>query len=161
MGRYGWPLAQFPDDVSMYNFYDKNGSRSFIPRTSWAPPYDRLQLMDSLSNFLQLDEKDRSDAMQLLGRLMSFDYSDDRQRAYLDSMTALEYGNRLGLSPELINRICGSFLEMAFNDDVDKASILALALLAQIFGGTPRDFMKFNMYVNPTDVYKRQAQRSV
>jgi hypothetical protein len=151
LGRYGWPLAPFPDDVSMYNFFDKDGRKSFMPRTSWLPPYDKLQLLGHLTNIAHLDEKDRFQAMQLAGRLMSFDYTDDRQRAYLDSMTALEYGNRLGLSPELINRICGSFLEMAFNDDVDKASILALALLAQIFGGTPRDFMKFNMYVNPTN----------
>jgi hypothetical protein len=38
MGRYGWPLAPLPDDVSMYNFYDKNGSRSFIPARAGRPP---------------------------------------------------------------------------------------------------------------------------
>jgi hypothetical protein len=38
LGRYGWPLAPFPDDVSMYNFFDKDGRKSFMPRTSWLRP---------------------------------------------------------------------------------------------------------------------------
>jgi hypothetical protein len=105
--------------------------------------------MDSLSNFLQLDEKDRSDAMQLLGRLMSFDYSDDRQRAYLDSMTALDYCKRLGLSDNLTYRVFGAFLEMGITEDVDKSSILGLGMIVQFFGHAPRDMMKFNMFVNP------------
>jgi hypothetical protein len=33
LGRYGWPLAPFPDDVSMYNFFDKDGD----PKLSLFP----------------------------------------------------------------------------------------------------------------------------
>lgn len=151
LGRYGWPLGDFPNDVSMYNFFDKDGRKSYLPRTSWVPPYDKLQLLDHLTHITHLEEKDRFDAAHLAGRLLSFDYTDEKQRAYLDSMTVVEYGKRLGLSDELIFKICDSFLEMAFYDNVDKASILSLGMLAQIWGGTPRDFMKFNLYANPTN----------
>lgn len=151
LGRYGWPLAPFPEDVSMYNFIDKDGSKSYLPRTDWVPPYDKVQLFMTMLNIEHLPEKDRTDALKLISRMLSFDYTDAKQRAYLDSMTVKEYGQRLGLSDDLIQKICDAFLEMAFYDNVDKASILAIAMLTQIWGGTPRDFMKFNLYVNPTN----------
>ncbi len=151
LGRYGWPLATFPEDVSMYNFLDKDGRSSHVPRTSWVAPYDKLQLLRHLTHLNHLGEQDRMDAARLIERMVSFDYTDDRQRAYLDDITVAEYGRRLGLSDALINEICDSIVEMGFFDRADTASMLTMAMAAKVWGGVPRDFEKFNMYVNPTN----------
>jgi isorenieratene synthase len=151
LGRYGWPLSNTPKDVSMYNFYDKDQRKSHVPRTSWVPPYDKVQLVDYLVHLGHLNEEDRLDAMRLIRRLLSFDYTDPKQRAYLDSMTVEQYCKKLGLSDALTYKLCDCVLEMAFYDNVQTASILSLGLLVQVWGGTPRDFQHFNLYVNPTN----------
>ena len=151
LGRYGWPLSHTPKDVSMYNFVDKDGRKSFIPRSNWVPPYDKLELVNHLTHMGHLDEEDRFDATRLVHRLLSFDYNDPQQRAYLDSMTVEQYCKKMELSDALTYKLCDCFLEMAFYDNADKASILSLGMLVQVFGGTPRDFNHFNFYVNPTN----------
>ena len=150
LGRYGWPLANMPADVSMYTFRDKDGTVSYLPRTTWVPPYDKLQLVDELRSLKLLDEADRDDAMKLFSKLLSFDYTDPKQRAYLDSMTVEQYCKQLGVSDALTYKLCQCFLEMGYFDTVEHASILTVGLIVQIFGGTPADMMKFNLYLNPT-----------
>ena len=150
LGRYGWPLSNTPADLSMYTFRDKDGTVSYLPRTTWVPPYDKLQLVDELTHLQHLDEADRDDAMQLIRRLLSFDYTDPQQRAYLDSMTVEQYCRQLGLSDALTYKLCQCFLEMAYFDTVENASVLTLGLLTQVFGGVPADMMRFNLYVSPT-----------
>ncbi len=151
LGRYGWPLGETPDDLSMYTFRDRDGTVSYLPRPTWVPPYDKLQLVDGLEHLNHLEEADRGDAMKLISKLLSFDYTDPTQRAYLDGVTVEQYCRQLGLSDALTYKLCQCFLEMAYFDTVEYASMLTLGLLAQVFGGVPSDMMKFNLYVNPTN----------
>ncbi len=147
-GRYRWPLMDMPKDLSIYHFRDRDGTVSHLPNTQWLPPYDDLQLLHELAGLKHLPAKDRLQAVELFSRLATFDYADARQREYMDSMSFEEYGRRLGLSSSLVHKICDSLLEMAYFDNVDKASALTLANLIQLVAGSTRD-LRVNLYKTP------------
>ncbi len=148
MGRYGWGLMDMPDDVSIYHFRDKNGTVSHVPYSTWVAPYDKVQFVKSLLTLNHLEKKDRAGAASLFARLATFDYADKRQREYLDSMTFEEYCKRQGASDALIYKVCDSLLEMAYFDNVDKASALTLANIVQLVAGSPED-IKINLFATP------------
>ena len=146
--RHGWGLQKLPEDMSMYYFLDKDGTRSEMKISDWPAPYGSLQ-----QAFLSLDinhvhEKDRKALGELFSKLASFDYADAKQRAYLDSMTFEEYGKKLGLSDEIIYKLIDSLLEMAYFDNVDRTTALSMATLVQLLAGSPED-MKIELYMNP------------
>jgi len=147
LGRYGWPLMETPKDVSIYTFRDRDGTVSHIPNASWVAPYDKLQLMLSSMNIQHVHEDDQADLVRLFRKLASFDYADDEQRAYLDSMTMEEYCKRFGVSDRLTYTICDSLIEMAYFDNVDRSSALTLANLITLVAGSPDD-MRVNLYRN-------------
>ncbi len=148
MGRYGWQLMDMPADISIYNFRDKDGTTSHIPNANWLPPYNKLQLLTHMFQLDHLAKADRTDAVKLFSKLATFDYADTKQREYMDSMTFEAYAKRLGMSEALIGKLCDSLLEMAYFDNVDKATALTLANLIQLVAGTPDD-MKINLYATP------------
>ena len=148
LGRHGWRLADMPNDASIYNFLDKDGTESHLRNCNWPKPYDKLQLLLNAREVKHLPESERNDFVRLAMRLMSFDYADPKQRAYMDSMSFLDYGRKLGVSEPLIHKICDSLLEMAYFDNVDKVSALTLANIFQLVAGAADD-MKVNLYMNP------------
>ncbi len=68
-----------------------------LPRTTWVPHYDKLQL---------------------IRKLLSFDYTEPQQRTYLDSMTVEQCCQQLEFSDALAYELCQCFLEMACFDTV-------------------------------------------
>ncbi|WP_374594680.1 FAD-dependent oxidoreductase [Aquabacterium sp.] len=148
IGRHGWRLADMPADASIYNFLDKDGTESHLRNCSWPKPYDKIQLLLNAREVKHLPESERNDFVRLAVRLMSFNYADPKQRAYMDSMSFLDYGRKLGVSETLIHKICDSLLEMAYFDNVDKVSALTLANIFQLVAGSADD-MKVNLYMNP------------
>lgn len=148
LGRHGWRLAEMPNDASIYNFLDKDGTESHLRNCSWPKPYDKLQLLINARDIRHLPESERTDFVKLALRLFSFDYADPKQRAYMDSMTFLDYGRKLGLSEALLTKICDSLLEMAYFDNVQNVSALTLANIFQLVAGSADD-MRVNLYVNP------------
>lgn len=146
--RYGWGLAEMPADATIYHFLDKNGTYSVLPNTNLPPPYNHLQLAGFARKLKHVDEKDRGQFMQLFAKFATFDYADPKQRAYLDGMTFEEYGKKMGLADSLIYKILDSIVEMAYFDNVDKASALTVANLFTLVAGSPDD-MKVNLYLDP------------
>jgi uncharacterized protein with NAD-binding domain and iron-sulfur cluster len=146
--RYGWGLQDLPEDASIYHFLDKDGTHSVIPTTTWPLPYNFIQLFLGTRAMKHVAEKDRGQLGMLFGKLATFDYTDEKQRAYLDSMTFEEYGRKLGLNDALIHKICDSLLEMAYFDNVDKTSALPLANLMALVAGSPDD-TKISLYLDP------------
>jgi uncharacterized protein with NAD-binding domain and iron-sulfur cluster len=146
--RYGWGLANPPADCTIYHFLDKKGTYSVLPNTAWAAPYNYLELAYAGNNLQHVDAKDRSQFTRLFAKFATFDYADRKQREYLDSMTFEEYGKRMGLADSLIHKICDSIIEMAYFDNVDKASALTYANLMTLVAGSPDD-MKVSLYLDP------------
>jgi uncharacterized protein with NAD-binding domain and iron-sulfur cluster len=146
--RYGWGLAEMPASTSIYHFLDKDGTYSVLPNTNLPPPYNHLQLAHFANQLQHVDKKDRSQFMHLFAKFATFDYADPAQRAYLDSMTFVEYGKRMGLADSLVHKICDSIIEMAYFDNADKASALTMANLLSLVAGSPDD-MKVNLYLDP------------
>lgn len=148
LGRHGWRLAEMPPEASIYNFLDKDGTESHLRNCTWPKPFDKLQLVLNARGLKHLPEEERNDFIRLALRIMTFDYADAAQREYMDSMSFLEYGRKLGLSEPLIHKICDSLIEMAYFDNVDKVSALTLANIFQLVAGAADD-MKVNLYMNP------------
>lgn len=148
LGRHGWRLAEMPPEASIYNFLDKDGTESHLRNCTWPKPFDKLQLILNARGLKHLPEEERNDFIRLSLRIMTFDYADTAQREYMDSMSFLEYGRKLGLSEPLIHKICDSLIEMAYFDNVDKVSALTLANIFQLVAGAADD-MKVNLYMNP------------
>lgn len=152
MARYGWRLADMPADVSVYNFRDKDGTVSSITHPTLPPPLDKLQFAGELSSLDHLSDAEKHDFLKLYRRLGTYDHEDQRQRAYLDGISFVDYARQMGLSDSLIYKICGSIIEMAYFDDiagVDNISALTMANLFQLVAGSPRDW-QVNNFISPT-----------
>lgn len=150
MGRYGWKLMDMPKEGSMYNFLDSDGSKSYLPPSKWANPYDKLELIADAFQMGHLQPEDRKDFIRLAIKLMTFDYKDPKQREYMDSMTFEEYCRKLNIPDRLTHTIMDSLLEMAYFDKVQTASAVTLANIFQLVAGSGDD-MKINLYGHPVN----------
>lgn len=150
LGRHGWPLMETPADASIYNFLDKDGTASHLPNVNWPKPFDKLGLLRAARNMKHLQAENSSEFILLFTKLATFDYADQAQREYMDSLSFAEYGRKLGLSEPMIHKICDSLIEMAYFDNADHVSALTLANIFQLVAGAAKD-MQVNLYRNPTN----------
>ncbi len=148
MHRHGWGLQDLPEDMSIYHFVDKDGTQSDIPMTTWPEPFNRIQQLLNPPNLKHLKPENQRELIEAFSKLGTFDFTDEKQRAYMDSMTLEEYGKKLGLSDETIYKIFDSMVEMAYFDNVQNVSALTLANLMQLVAGSPED-LKVDLYMNP------------
>ncbi|MBI2889479.1 MAG: FAD-dependent oxidoreductase [Nitrospirae bacterium] len=148
MGRYGWKLQELPDSLSIYTFLDKDGRRSSIPNSKWPAPYDWLEQGIYASRINYGGREDRRRLPKAFLKMASFEYADPKQREYLDGMTLEEYGQKLGLSREIVWKLFDSMVEMAYFDNVDRTSALTVANLIQLVRGSSED-LKINLFLNP------------
>ncbi|MGK5091168.1 FAD-dependent oxidoreductase [Deltaproteobacteria bacterium TL4] len=147
MGRYGFQLQDASEKNSIYTFLDKDGTQSYIPKTTWPSPYDRVEQLTGLMKLDHLKGKE-SEALSFFLRLMTFDYADKKQREYMDSMTIEDYCKKLGLSDALTYKIVDSIVEMAYFNNVDKLSALTVGNIFELVAGSPKDW-DVNFYMNP------------
>ena len=143
LARYGWQVAEQPDDLSIYHYRDRDGTDSFLPNLNGD-----LQLLNSILNFNHFSDDDRSKLLRLMRKLFSFDYSDQKQREYLDSMTFEDYMKQLGCYTPGLVKFFDSFAEITYFDNVDKVSALCIANVMMLVSG-PSDF-NMTFYRNPT-----------
>jgi isorenieratene synthase len=149
LGRYGWPLADAPADMSIYHYRDKAQGEAVIPMPSWPAPYDRLQLMSYMSDFGILTSEEKRNLLTVVRKLASYDYNDRKQTEYLDGMTLAAYLKALGCYTPGIVAFFNSFSELGYYEGIDKASALTLAKEIILFVGSPDD-LRMNFYRNPT-----------
>ncbi len=148
MGRYGWQLAETPNDISIYNFRDKTSGASEIAPTTWPAPYDRLQLLSGFSSFAFLTAEDKRNLIFVIRRLLSYDCTDKKQTDYLDGITFEAYLKALGYYTPGMVSFFTAFCELGWYEGIDKASALTLAKECQLLGGTPND-LKLQFWRNP------------
>lgn len=150
MGRYGWKLMDMPKEGSMYNFLDSDGSKSYLPPSTFVNPYDKVELMADAFQMGHLKPEDRKDFIRVAIKLMTFDYKDPKQREYMDSMTFEQYCRKLNIPDRITHTIMDSLLEMAYFDKVQTASAVTLANIFQLIAGSGDD-MKINLYGHPVN----------
>jgi len=114
LGRYGYKLLSPPKDMSIYTFIDKNGTRSHIPKTTWPAPYNRFQNFFDLKKINHLDNDQVTTLMELMQKFSVFDYSDKKQRDYLDSMTVAEYVTKIGISDKTLLEFIDGSIELIY-----------------------------------------------
>ncbi|NMG76422.1 FAD-dependent oxidoreductase [Aromatoleum diolicum] len=148
LGRYGWQLADTIDGT-IYNYTDKTLGTAKIPMPTWPAPYDRLQLLHSMSEFGLLSAEDKKNLTTVVGKLASYDYNDPKQTAYLDGISFENYLKGMNCYSPGIAAFFTSFCELGYYEGIDKASALTLARETILFVGSPND-LKMNFYRNPT-----------
>jgi uncharacterized protein with NAD-binding domain and iron-sulfur cluster len=147
LGRHGWGLQPVPKDWSIYTFLDKDGTRSHIPISSWPAPYNLIHQLLLMDDVHHVPVELRGELAGAFRKLAAFDYADERQRNYMDSMTVAEWGRRLGLTEGSI-KILDSIVEMAYFSGAEETSALTMANLTQLVSGSPND-LRINPYLNP------------
>lgn len=148
MNRYGWGLQKTPDDNGMYVFIDRDGTQSEWHISSLPQPYGSVEQQFLMVDIPHVREEDREVLGQFLRKLCTFDISDPQQRAYMDSLTMLDYARECGLPDYLTHSLMDSLVEMAFFDNVENVSALSLGNIFQLVAGSPQD-MRIEFYQSP------------
>lgn len=148
LGRYGWQLAETIEG-SLYNYRDKALGAARIPMPTWPAPYDNLQLASYMAEFGLLTAQERKHLLTVIGKLISLDFTDEKQVLYLDSITFADYLKKLDCHTPGLIAFFTSICELGYYEGIDKASALTLARLCHWGFGSPSD-LKVNFYRNPT-----------
>jgi uncharacterized protein with NAD-binding domain and iron-sulfur cluster len=136
LGRHGWLLQEIPEEYSMMSFIDKNGTDRFIPKPTMPAPYNRVEQAIAYSDFAGPGQGGALLAEML--KLMSFDYQDPTQRAYMDSLTFEQYAEIRGMTPEVLGFFDG-LMDMAYYANAKDSSALTMALICQLISGDASD----------------------
>ncbi len=149
MGRYQWRLQEVPANPSIYHFFDKDGTKSHLGNPTWVAPFDWIQLAWNAGDDMgHISEQDRRKAVEVLAKLATFDYTDPKQRSYLDGITFADYAKEVGM-PASAMKLFDSLFEMATYERIsDDISALTAGFLAQLWAGSPEDF-RYSWFSNP------------
>jgi len=144
LGRHKIPLNRLNDEESFYHFVDSQGVQNRFKTMTWPIPFDRVQQMRSPGLYIpsphdvyQKDDGDFSAGLASL-KLWGFDYTDDDQRLYLDSITFYDWAKARGVSDQWIRYYFDAIAEMGFFMTSKECSALAVAEFVRL-GVVPRD----------------------
>lgn len=151
MGRHAFSLYQFPNErISFYHFLDRDQTAATMlqPPPSW-PGYlgDLQRYLDMIGAMEEMSGEEIGVAHYLL-KMMSFDFSDEQQRYYLDSISFPAWARSVGMQEKVIYRIMGPFAEMAMFDPIDNASALSILVMMQLLFGSYED-MQIDLFPHP------------
>lgn len=151
MGRHGYRLYKIPQEATtMYNFLDKDGTENVIgfPGPTLPSMFGEIQrllaLVDDMTEFASENES----IGKYLFKMMSFDFDDPDQRAYLDSLSFPEWARSIGMPDKLIYRFFGPISEMAMFDHIDNTSALYTVMLVSLACGSYDD-MCIDIFMHP------------
>ncbi|MEN8177942.1 MAG: FAD-dependent oxidoreductase [Pseudomonadota bacterium] len=151
MGRHAFSLFQFPNErISFYHFLDRDQTAATMlqPPPNW-PGYlgDLQRYLDMIGAMEEMSGESIGIAHYLL-RMMSFDFSDEKQRYYLDTISFPDWARSVGMQEKVIYRIMGPFAEMAMFDQINDASALSILTMMQLLFGSYED-MQIDLFPHP------------
>jgi len=149
MKRYGWGLLESHKDSSIYLFMGPDGKRADWSLNSIPPPYGALVQAANLDMGDFVKDEDKPAAILFMRSLCSFDFTDEKQRDYMDSIAFEEWALMKGCPKDLIDTMMDALIEMAFFDNAKTASALSLATIVQLCVGAPQYDMRADLYMNP------------
>lgn len=149
MGRYKYELFDPPSDHTIYHWMDRNGASSTIPQPKLPAPYDQAEVFFNFANLNHFGKGEGRQLLASLAKLFTFDYQDPKQREYLDRISITDYCKKAGLPDSITKKIYSSLAGMAFFAPENKLSMLSLAHLAELTGGSAKDMMTVNLFMNP------------
>jgi uncharacterized protein with NAD-binding domain and iron-sulfur cluster len=149
MGRHDIGLWKAPDDVTMYNFLDRDGTVSKINNHSGSGHlFGSKNVARDILKFKSLTDEEKKQMMPAMAKIGAFDYKDEKQRMYLDSVSFPEYARSLGMPDNVIYRFFAPLSEMAMFDHLDHTSALYMLMVIHLVIGDPADW-KIDIFFHP------------
>lgn len=150
MGRHGYKLWKVPRETTMYNYLDRDGSNAILGMPPVMPaPFDRIELMRNAHRaFADIMGRKDLEYSGFLRKMISFDYANEKQRLYMDSVSFPHWARSVGMPEKLIYRFFGPLSEMAMFDNIDNASALYTVMLLSLATGT-HDDMNIDIFMHP------------
>lgn len=150
MGRHDYRLWKFPAESTIYNYVGRDGTNFQLGRkTSWPGLLGRFQ------GLLQTNQAMRTvagaDAGAMRGALLkmaAFDFSDTKQRMYLDQVSFPEWARSVGMPEPAIYKLFGANARMSMMDEIDNTSALAILSLSATVSGHPDD-LRVDTFTHP------------
>ncbi|MBW1989243.1 MAG: FAD-dependent oxidoreductase [Deltaproteobacteria bacterium] len=151
MGRHGYTLWKMPSQMSMYNFLDRDGTNALMGGEETARPgfFARLRSLEQARRaFSIIAGEEIPKNAPFLRKMLSFDFSSQRQRMALDAVSFPEWARSVGMPDRLIYRFFGPTSEMAMFDHIDNTSALYTLMLMSLGTGSPAD-MVIDVFMHP------------
>ncbi len=149
MGRHDIGLWKGPEDMTMYNFLDRDGTMSTIPNYSGnTTPFSIRERIRSLLNFGAMTREEQKVVIPAVMKMAAFNMDSEKERLYLDSMSFPEYARSLGVPERVIYRMFAPIAEMAMFDHADNTSALYFIMLIHLIIGHTDD-MDIDIFFHP------------
>ncbi len=143
MGRHDIGLNPLTKDETFYYFIDSQGVQNRLKSVTWPVPFDRMEQLGNPGMYVpKKDDVQTPDGVVGPGmaslKLWGFDYSDDDQRLYLDTMTFAAWARKAGVSEQWIRYYFDAIADMGFFSTSEECSALAVAQFVRL-GASPTD----------------------
>ncbi len=148
MGRHNVPINRMADEHSFYTFINREGQYDIfnkIHTATWRHPFDRIQMMlmpgphiPSAFNPTEPLDTMTWGNLRTMMKLWGFDWYNDRERLYLDSMSFHEWAVRGGMQRAYIKHYFDAVAEMGYFMTAKEVSALAIANFIKL-PSVPRD----------------------
>jgi isorenieratene synthase len=150
MYRHDYQLWKFPRESTMYNFLDRDGSQVEMGKPlEWPGPLADLErMLDVHRAFSAMAGEPIGPGRRFMGKMVGFDFSDKKQRLYLDSLSFPEWARLVGIPDRLIRRFFGPISEMALFDPIENTSALYILMLQSLAAGHHSD-MAIDIFMHP------------
>lgn len=143
IGRHKLKINRLSDADSFYFFVSKRGVQSKIHSTTWPIPFDRVEMINN-GIYVPSREDINKPASNMFETLMvsmkmwGFDFSNEKDRLYLDSITFYDWAIQNGMSVEYIKHFFDALAEMGFFMTTKECSALAVVNFIKL-GNQPSD----------------------
>ncbi len=143
IGRHKIKINNLTHEDSFYYFVSKRGVQSKIHSTTWPIPFDRIEMINN-GIYVPSREDIGKPASNMFETLMvsmkmwGFDFSNDSDRLYLDSITFYDWAIQNGMSVEYIKHFFDALAEMGFFMTTKECSALAVVNFLKL-GNQPSD----------------------
>jgi uncharacterized protein with NAD-binding domain and iron-sulfur cluster len=152
LGRHKIKIKHLSQNDSFYYFVSKRGVQSKIRSTTWPIPFDRLEMLNN-GIYVPSREDINKPASNMFETLMvsmkmwGFDFSNEKDRMYLDSITFYDWAIKNGMSVEYIKHFFEALSEMGFFMSTKECSALAVVNFMKL-GNQPSD-SRVDLYAWP------------
>ncbi len=143
IGRNNFKIKHLGVNDSFYYFVSNRGVESKITNVTWQPPFDRFQMLNRgvyvpSREDLYTPASNVFDTFLVSLKMWGFDFSNERDRLYLDSITFYDWARERGMSVEYIKHFFDALSEMGFFMTTKECSALAVVNFIKL-GCQPSD----------------------
>ena len=155
LARHKIPLNTTKEEDSFYFFISNRGVQNKIKYPTWPIPFDRFQMFTRGNLYIpsreniRIAEEGLLQSLNAASKMWGFDFLQDSQRLYLDSLSFYDWAKKIGVGNEFIKHYYEGIAEMGYFMSTKECSSLAIANFMKL-GSLPTD-SRVDYYKYPID----------